>query len=150
MPHRDGGSKAVADKLAWRGDVNAGIRGGTTPLYIAAQCGHLEVAKYLVTAGAEVNAANENGFTPLHIAAYFGHPEVAKYLVADGADVNAADKHGAPPLYVAAENGYLEVAKYLVSAGADVNAAEKERLHAAAFCCTCGTNKGILRCRSIS
>ena len=84
MPHREGDSVAVADQLVWRGFVNVVMRGCTTPLYIAAKCGHLEVAKYLVRAGADVNAADKNGFAPLHIA--IGNLEVAKYLVTAGAD----------------------------------------------------------------
>ena len=51
-----------------------------------------DVAKYLVTAGADVNAADTNGATPLYLAAVNGHLDVAKYLVTAGADLNAATR----------------------------------------------------------
>ena len=101
-----------------------------------------------MAAGADVNVPHKNGLTLLQTVTQKGHLEVAVYLVT--ADVNVAEKNGFTPMHSAADDGKLEVAMYLVSAGADVNAAEKERLHAAAFCCACGPNKGILRRRSIS
>lgn len=46
-------------------DVNATIDSeGATPLYIAAQKGHLEVVECLLTKGAVVNKAVAGGFTP--------------------------------------------------------------------------------------
>jgi ankyrin repeat protein len=110
-------------------DVNQANNHGVTPLLIAAQKGHLEVVKYLVTQGqAAVNQATNDGATPLLIAAQKGHLEVVKYLVAQGkADVNQAYEDSATPLFVAAQEGHLEVVKYLVAQGqAAVNQADED------------------------
>ena len=45
--------------------MNAANTVGFTPLYLAARNGHLEMAKYPATAGADVNTANTVGTTPL-------------------------------------------------------------------------------------
>ena len=60
-----------------------------TPLHKAAEKGHVEIAKFLVSQGADVNVTDMNGMTPLCIATVCGHVEVAKFLVSQGADVNA-------------------------------------------------------------
>jgi ankyrin repeat protein len=38
----------------------------------AVQCGHIDVARYLVERGADVNARNDKGATPLHLACQQG------------------------------------------------------------------------------
>ena len=55
------------------------------PLYGAAQRGHLEVVKLLVSKGANVDEAAHEGLTPLHRAAFYGHNEVVDYLIGKGA-----------------------------------------------------------------
>jgi ankyrin repeat protein len=51
-------------------DVNLGDEEGCTPLFIAAQKGHLAVLRCLLDElGADVNQASNRGFTPLMIAA---------------------------------------------------------------------------------
>ena len=56
-----------------------------TPLYIAAQQGHLAVVQYLAEQGADINKATNNGQTPLRAALFNSHHEVAAYLRAAGA-----------------------------------------------------------------
>ena len=51
---------------------------GTTPLFLAAQLGHLEVVQYLVQQGADKNKATNDGFTPLFSAALKGHLAVVQ------------------------------------------------------------------------
>lgn len=41
---------------------------GNTPLYVAVEKGHHEIAKLLLKLGAKVNSKNEFDNTPLHIA----------------------------------------------------------------------------------
>ena len=49
-----------------RADVDAKTEIGATPLYIAVEKGHLDLARFLVTeARADVEAKAEKGFTPL-------------------------------------------------------------------------------------
>jgi len=67
--------------------VNYSIRIGYTPLYIAAQKGHLDVVKTLIEHGARVDAATTDGATPLYIACQNGQIEVVKYLIEKGANV---------------------------------------------------------------
>ena len=49
---------------------------GCTPLFIAAQNDHVEIAQLLMERGADVNQAKNNGCTPLYIAAKEGHTKV--------------------------------------------------------------------------
>lgn len=54
---------------------------GLAALYVAAQCGHVEIVQMLLQAGARVRATKSNGSTALHIAAAKGHLAVVSTLV---------------------------------------------------------------------
>ena len=96
---------------------------GRTPLHIAAEEGHKEIAELLIAKGADVNAKDSVGFTPLHEAAFYGQNEIAELLIAKGADVNAKDDNFVgTPLNRAAWKGHKEVVELLIDNGADVNA----------------------------
>ena len=63
---------------------------GSTPLMMAAACGHLEVVKFLAEKGANINAQNdktEKGqkCTALHFAVMNNKPDAAKVLASLGA-----------------------------------------------------------------
>ena len=63
-----------------------------TPLWRAAEKGHVAVARYLVERGANKEAAGGNGFTSLHIAAQEGHIEVVRMLIEHGANKDPGDR----------------------------------------------------------
>lgn len=70
-----------------------------TPLHLAAEKDHREVADMLVDAGADITSETTWGMTPLEWAATMGSRDVAGRLIAEGA---------APNLYVAAGLGMLD------------------------------------------
>ena len=63
---------------------------GATPLWIAAQEGHLDVVQHLVEVGAHKDQATNYGATPLCIAAQEGHLDVVRHLVEVGAHKDQA------------------------------------------------------------
>jgi len=126
--------------------VNVEKSNGATPLWIAAEKGHLEVVKLLLEKGAAieavrndgvtrypgrqelgehratVDAAVELGVTSLWIAAQKGHLEVVKLLLERGALIEAKNSKNITPLLVAAEEGRFEVVKLLLEKGALIEA----------------------------
>ena len=71
----------------------------TTLFHSASEKEGNEVAKLLVSQGADVNAKAEDGSTPLHLVSWFRHLEIARLLVSKRADVNAKTKDGDTPLH---------------------------------------------------
>ena len=51
---------------------------GVTALYVAAQNGHIDIAKILIEAGADVNIQDNDGETALSKAPWNGHIDIAK------------------------------------------------------------------------
>jgi ankyrin repeat protein len=81
-------------------DVNQAKDRGATPLFIAAQNGHLNVVRTLVKElGADINTAGPDGVSPLMTAAYNEHGDVVAFLVKYGANVQVV----APSFGTAAE-----------------------------------------------
>jgi ankyrin repeat protein len=69
-----------------------GVQDGATPLYIAAQEGHLEVVKALMAhPELDFDVAEEGGATPLYIAAQEGHWEIVRQLMT-GPNLDHNDK----------------------------------------------------------
>ena len=102
-------------------EVNAHANDGSQPLELAAYFGHIDVADYLLKAGASVNSSqkNEEKLTPLHIATLNGHLETAGFLIANGAEVNIHQIDGLTPLHIAAKKGYFSMVRLLLYNGAD-------------------------------
>lgn len=91
----------------------------TSALFSAAQNGHTDCVKLLLTSGVSADVSDENGFTPLHFAAAFGHHRCVEALVSGGADVDHGAVGGQTPLFVASGAGRLDCTRALLNAGAD-------------------------------
>ncbi|KAL7111916.1 hypothetical protein ACP275_05G119400 [Erythranthe tilingii] len=98
-------------------------------IHFAAQKGHLEVIKILVTAGVSVKCCNRKGMTAIHYAAQGSNVELVKYLLKKGANKNSKNKAGKSAIDLASSD---EIRKLLVefefdsSSGKGEKGAEKE------------------------
>lgn len=98
-------------------------RYGGTALIPAAERGHVEMVRYLLTETAvDVNHINRLGWTALMEAIILAdggsqHQQIVALLIEHGADVNIADKDGVKPLTHARSRGYREIERLLVAAG---------------------------------
>ena len=100
---------------------------GFTPLHLAANKGHYEIAELLLQNGAKVNAKGKKEVTPLHLAAQKGHYEVAELLLQNGAKVNAKKEFEKyTPLHEAIRLNHSKVVELLLENGADVNARDQD------------------------
>jgi ankyrin repeat protein len=102
---------------------------GDTALHAAAFSYDTEMARYLITRGADIRARNRRGAEPLH-AAVTGAPgsaswnparqrDVIAYLIEAGAYPDAAAAGGVTPLHRAVRNRCSAAAGALLAAGAD-------------------------------
>lgn len=82
-----------------------------TPLWHAAEKGHIEVVDKLLSCGENVNSVDNGGQIPFHDAARKGHLQVGGKLLSCGANVNAEFKNGNTLLHWAAEKGHLGLLK---------------------------------------
>ncbi|EAX98453.1 hypothetical protein TVAG_413490 [Trichomonas vaginalis G3] len=97
----------------------------------------IEIAKLLVSNGADVNAKDfENRKTPLHYAAERNCQKLAEFLISHGANINAKNKHGLSAIHYAAGKENKELIEILISHGADVNSQDNFQitpLHISSF-----------------
>ncbi|XP_017282138.1 ankyrin repeat and KH domain-containing protein 1 isoform X3 [Kryptolebias marmoratus] len=103
--------------------------GCSTPLMEAAQEGHLDLVKYLLAAGANVHATTATGDTALTYACENGHTDVADVLLQAGANLEHESEGGRTPLMKAARAGHLCTVQFLISKGANVNRATANNDH---------------------
>ena len=101
---------------------------GKTPLHLAAENDHADVADFLLSSGADINAKDGNGsFTPLDLAlSSFHYKDMVELLLANGADPNATSGQGLTPLQETAMRGQRDAAEMLLAKGANVNAADSK------------------------
>ena len=86
-----------------------------TPLMIAINKGHNEIAHYLIQAGASLTAKTHDGMTCLHLAAKSGNFVACRHILDSGRltrhAINIQDEGGWTPLVWASENRCINVVK---------------------------------------
>ncbi|KAI9981476.1 hypothetical protein PInf_009228 [Phytophthora infestans] len=103
-------------------EVNA-VSGGSnksTPLTFAAQNGHLESVRVLLSNGARVDLGDKLKKTPLILAVKNGHTQVAAALINGGANVNAYDTSENSVAHYAASYGWPSCLQLLCDVGAEL------------------------------
>lgn len=105
----------VRQLLLAKADTNLVDQQGATALYLAAEQGHLEVAKLLLVEGsADANLATNTGVTALIIAAYEGHRDIVRCLLRSTADPTAVDNSGYSAVHAAVKHGHRSIARALI------------------------------------
>ena len=95
-------------------DLDKGSRcEGVSPVFAAAQRGHVEIVRALLFNGAEAEMEDANGFTPFMAACAAGWLLVAQALLDWGVEVDRLDPHGASAFHLACHNGRTDVARWL-------------------------------------
>lgn len=92
--------------------------GGYSPLLFAASQGHVELARLLLSAGADVEGVAGNDASPLVVATHSGHSDLARLLLEQGADANAIGA-GYNALHAAVLRGDLDTVAALLEHGAN-------------------------------
>lgn len=128
---------ATRDRAAdfYLNEIRHYVYAGDTPLHVAAAGYRLEIARKLITSGANVRATNRRGAEPLHYAAD-GSPGspvwnpgaqagMIALLVNAGAEPNAFDKSGVAPLHRAARQRCASAVDALLRNGAGVRLRNK-------------------------
>ncbi len=110
---------------------NEGLTQNPWLLHLAAQSGHVEVAKFLLKKGANINAFDKHGYRPLEYAAEMGQVEMACFLLAQRAlnrEKNCGKKFhairnfkGDTLLHLAVASGNDRLIKLLIKEKADIN-----------------------------
>jgi hypothetical protein len=130
-----GADRTLADQFIreaklYQGKILHWIYAGDTPLHLAAAGHRVEIARRLLSAGADPNAIqNHRRSGPLHYAAD-GCPgtgpfnanrqvETIRLLVEAGAEIDAQDKNGATALHRAVRTRCAAAVRWLLKAGAD-------------------------------
>ena len=97
--------------------ANAVTSSGNTPLMWACSSGSIEVAKLLISAGADPSVCNNNGANAAHWAAHNGSVEMCKYLHDElGLEFQGPgteDKDGKAPLDTAMSCGHADVVEWI-------------------------------------
>lgn len=121
----DAGATRQASTPFFLTSIQHYLYSGDTALHIAAAAFRRDVARLLVTHGADCRARNRRGAEPLHYAADANRwdpaaqSETIDYLLSAGADPNAVDRSGVSPLHRAIRTRSLAAVRSLLDGGGD-------------------------------
>jgi len=85
-----------------------------TPLHIAIEYGHNDIAALLIESGANLNLKDKIDRTPLLYCARYGNLEICKLLLRKDADILAVDCYGESCLHLSAAHGNENILRYLI------------------------------------
>ena len=106
-------SKLVSEILRSKPNLEIKDDKGRTALMIATYNEDTEIAKTLISAGANVNAQDEMLNSPFLYAGASGFVPILKLCLANGSDFNVFNRYGGTALIPAAERRHVEVVQIL-------------------------------------
>ncbi len=105
----------VRERLDAGDEIDATDDRKRTPLLLALEAGHLDVASFLVAMGATLDDPDAKGRTPLHVAAEKGLHDFVEVLLREGASPALKTRGGDTPARVAERAGHAALATRLSS-----------------------------------
>ncbi|MEM6643461.1 MAG: ankyrin repeat domain-containing protein [Bacteroidota bacterium] len=107
--------QAIEDLLnSDRSFVNKPDERGFTPLVLSTYLGKIEVAKLLLSHGADINAVDAMaGNTALMGVCFKGSYDLAKMLISHGADISIRNRSGETALDFATKGGHQSIVDLL-------------------------------------
>jgi len=140
-----GNLQAVQRLLDVGTSVDAKDASGFTPLHRAVQHGHQQIARHLLSHGADTSATTTSGGIPtLHLATAARDAEMARILLDHGAFIELpVGRYGLTPLHLAVGTGPENLVKLLLERGANPKARCQpeldggEAVQARMSCCLC-------------
>ncbi|KAM0405980.1 hypothetical protein ACHAPZ_002731 [Fusarium culmorum] len=142
------GHLGIVKVLMSRSSQNNDTRKGMpTPLMLASQKGHIEIAKFLIDYGVDIHKTvkHENAIS---LASAKGHAGVVRTLIDAGANVDFSNADGASLLCLATMNTHEEVVKILLERGASVHRVDCRNMTPLHYAChegPLGVIKELLR-----
>lgn len=105
----------LARELVEKVDINKKDEYGYTPLHLAAKFNHIDIAKILISKGAEVQTQDKYFDTPLIDSTREGYSFMSELLICNGAKVNVKDEKGTTAYAYAIKANDLRTAKLISS-----------------------------------
>ncbi|MFH1314277.1 MAG: ankyrin repeat domain-containing protein [Candidatus Eisenbacteria bacterium] len=112
-------SKVEAILAADPGQISARNDALGTPLHVAVSDSQVDIARFLISRGADVNAGDSDNSRPLHWAAFERKRELVEILLEAGADLEIVEDYGNSPLTYAIYGGDTGIVNLLLDRGAD-------------------------------